>query len=179
MREFTSPWLTWVPRDPRVENEMRGVGTDKTDKSPPGGTSVSFVSAAAGLSDPSESIGGALPTLADTHAGLTNAERDKLAAEAPGDQLARLVLDAVACTPDVVAWRLYSHRLDRDLWVARDAVAAAALGADGARAGLPVVLADDLERLRDFDDHRLKHCLDVLMHFPGARLAELDPEAAS
>ena len=86
---------------------------------------------------------------------------------------------AVACAPDPAAWRLYSRRLDRELWVARDAEAATALDADGARAELPVVLADDLERLRDFDDHRLKHCLDVLMHFPGARLAELDPEAAS
>jgi hypothetical protein len=121
------------------------------------------------------------PTLAEVHAQLTTAERgQRLRAEADsGDQLAHLVVQAVACAPGVVAWRVYSRRADRQLWVARDVEASAALDADGARAGLPVVLADDLERLRDFDDHRLKHCLDVLMHFPGARLAELDPEATS
>jgi hypothetical protein len=96
-----------------------------------------------------------------------------------GDQLARLVLGAVACTPDVVAWRLYSRRLDTQLWVARDAVAVAALDVDGVRAGLPVVLADDLARLRDFDDQRLRDLLEVLAVFPGARIASLDPETAS
>jgi hypothetical protein len=180
MGEFTSPWLTWVPGDPRVENDTRQRGTDKTDKSREGATSVSFVSASAGLTDPNDSTGGALPTLADTHAGLTNTEREKRAADAaPGDQLGQLVLDAVACTPDVVAWRLYSRRLDRELWVARDAAAAVGLDAHGARVGLPVVLADDLERLRDFDDQRLRDVLEALAVFPGARLAELDPEAAS
>jgi hypothetical protein len=179
MGEFTSPWLTWVPKDPRVENDTRQRGTDKTDKSREGGTSGSFVSASSALGDLDDSIGGALPTLTDAHVGLTDSERAKLAAEAAGDQLARLVLDAVACTPDVVAWRLYSRRLDRELWVGRDAAAATALGADGARAGLPVVLADDLQRLRAFDDQRLRDVLEVLAVFPGAQLAELDPETAS
>ena len=113
-------------------------------------------------------------------ASLTAAERDRLAAEAAGgDRLAQLVVEATACSPEPVAWRLSSRRLDRELWVARDGAAAAALDADGARAGLPVVLADDLERLRDFDDRRLDDLLDVLRHFPGARIAGLDPEAAS
>jgi hypothetical protein len=120
------------------------------------------------------------PALTEVFAGLTATERHRLEAEAgAGDQLARLVLDAVACSPRVVAWRLYSRRLDRELWIARDAAAAAALEADGARAGLPVILADDLERLRAFDDRRLNDLLDVVTHFPGARLAQLDPEAAS
>jgi len=79
--------------------------------------------------------------------------------------------------PGPAAWRLYSRRLDRDLWVARDAEAATGLDADGARAGLPLVLADDLERLRNFDDQRLRRLLDVLAMFPGARLAEFDSEA--
>jgi hypothetical protein len=114
------------------------------------------------------------------HQRLDDSERTRLAGEpAAGDQLAQLVLQAVACTPDPAAWRLYSRRLDRELWLARDAGAATALDADGARAGLPVVLADDLERLRDFDDRRLNDLLDVLIYFPGARIAELDPEAAS
>jgi hypothetical protein len=120
------------------------------------------------------------PTIAEVHAQLPIAERQQLRAEADnGGQLAQLVLQVVACTPDPAAWRLYSRRLDRELWLARDAEAAAALDADGARGGLPVVLADDLERLRDFDDRRLNDLLDVLIHFPGARIAELDPKAAS
>jgi hypothetical protein len=120
------------------------------------------------------------PTVAEVHAQLAIAERQRLRAEADnGGQLAQLVLQAVACTPDPAAWRLYSRQLDRELWLARDAEAAAALDADGARAGLPVVLADDLEGLRDFDDRRLNDLLDVLIHFPGARIAELDPKAAS
>jgi hypothetical protein len=111
---------------------------------------------------------------------LEDNDRGRVTAEAAaGDQLAQLVVQAVACTPDPAAWRLYSRRLDRELWVARDAEAATALDADGARAELPVVLADDLERLRAFDDRRLNDLLDVVTHFPGARLAQLDPEAAS
>ena len=96
-----------------------------------------------------------------------------------GDHFAPLVVEAVVCTPDPTAWRLYSRRLDRELWIARDAEAARRLDTDGARDDLPVVLAHDLERLRDFDDHRLNGLLDFLMHFPGARLAQLEPEAAS
>jgi hypothetical protein len=98
---------------------------------------------------------------------------------AVGDRLAHLIVEATACTPEPCAWRLYSRRLDRELWIARDAQAATTLDVDGARAGLPVVLADDLERLRELDDRGLNNLLDVLIHFPGARLAELDPEAAS
>jgi len=86
MSEFTSPWLAWVPKNPRVENNMQGEGADKTDKSPPENTSVSFVSASAGLSDPNDSIGGALPNLARTHPRRTD---DELAAEAdPGVAMA-------------------------------------------------------------------------------------------
>jgi hypothetical protein len=96
-----------------------------------------------------------------------------------GDRLAHLMVEATACTPEPCAWRLYSRRLNRELWVARDAMAAAALDADGVRAGLPVVLADDLARLRDFDDQRLRDLLEVLAVFPGARIAALDPEVAS
>jgi hypothetical protein len=113
-------------------------------------------------------------------AGLTALEQLRLRTEADsGDPLAQLVLQAVACAPEPAAWQLYSRRLDRELWMARDAEAATALDVDGARAGLPVVLADDLERLRQLDDHRLNNLLDVLIHFPRARLAELDPEATS
>ena len=96
-----------------------------------------------------------------------------------GDQLGQLILRTTACTPEPSAWRLYSRRLDRELWLARDTQAAAALDADGARAGLPVVLADDLARLRDFDDQRLRDLLEALTVFPGARVAVLDPEVAS
>jgi len=167
MGEFTSPWFTWMPREPDAEKDTGGRGTAKTDKSLPEGTFVSFGSASRWLNRPA-------------HAELTDDDRRRLHAEADGgDQLAQLVLQAVACTPDPIAWRLYSRRLDRELWLARDTEAAAALDADGARAGLPVVLADDLERLRDFDDHQLNDLLDVLIHFPGARIADLDPEAAS
>jgi hypothetical protein len=116
------------------------------------------------------------PTLAEVHAELNDDEHQRLDAEADGgDQVAQLVLHAVACTPAPAAWRLYSRRLDRDLWVARDIEAATAL--DGARAGLPVVLADDLERLRDFDDQRLNDVLEALALFPGTRLSKLDPKA--
>ena len=216
MGEFTSPWLTWVPRDPRVENNTQGVGTDKTDKSSSRGTSVSFVGASGALNHPDDTSGGALagpcvtcgawavawgsdggawcgacwelriradgalPTLPEARAELTDDERRRLHAEADGgDQLAQLVLQAVACTPDPAAWRLYSRRLDRELWVARDTTSANELDGDGVRGDLPVVLADDLERLRELDDRRLNNLLDVLIQFPGARLAELDPEATS
>jgi hypothetical protein len=119
-------------------------------------------------------------TLAEVHTQLTTAERQRLRAEAEDcDQLAPLVVQAVACIPDAAAWRLYSRRLDRELWVARDATAATALDADGARAGLPVVLADDLERLRNLDDQRLQDLLEALAVFPGARIAALEPEVAS
>jgi hypothetical protein len=118
--------------------------------------------------------------LPEARAELTDDERRRLHAEADGgDQLAQLVLQAVACTPDPAAWRLYSRRLDRELWVARDTTSANELDGDGVRGDLPVVLADDLERLRELDERRLNNLLDVLIHFPGARLAELDPEAAS
>ena len=124
----------------------------------------------------------ARPTLAlaEVHAQLMTAERQRLRSKADsGDQLAQLILRTTACTPGPSAWRLYSRRLDRELWVARDAAAAIALDADGARAGLPVILADDLERLRDFDDQRLRDLLEALAMFPGARIAALDPEVAS
>jgi hypothetical protein len=116
-------------------------------------------------------------TLAELHAQLSATERQRLQTEADGgDQLSQLVLQAVACTSsDLTAWRLYSRRVDRELWVARDAAAAAALDADGARAGLPVVLADDLARLRDFDDQHLRDLLEALAVFPGTKIAELDP----
>jgi hypothetical protein len=121
-----------------------------------------------------------VPSLTEVCAHLMGAERGQLAAEAAGgDRLAQLVVEATACRPEPVAWRLYSRRLDRELWVARDIKAATELDRDGARNGRPVVLAGDLERLRDFDDHRLTDLLDVLIHFPGARIAELDPKAAS
>jgi hypothetical protein len=111
---------------------------------------------------------------------LDDHDRGRLATEAAaGDQLAQLVVHALACTPDPAAWRLYSRRLDRELRVARDAAAANELDGDGVRGDLPVVLADDLERLRDFDDRRLNDVLDVLVHLPGARLAELDRESGA
>lgn len=96
-----------------------------------------------------------------------------------GNRVSPLVVDAVLATPEPAAWRLWSHRLERELWVARDAAVAAQLDRDGVRDGLPVVLGCDLERLRSFDDKRLSAVLDVLALFPGARLAQLDPEAAS
>jgi hypothetical protein len=119
-------------------------------------------------------------SLAEVHASLTPEEHARLVGEAlGGDPLAQFMLDAVACTPGPSAWRLYSRRLDRELWVARDGEAAARLDRDGARGGLPVLLAADLERLRDVDDQRLGDLLDLLAVFPGARLAQLEPEVAS
>src|SRR5262245_3939701 len=119
-----------------------------------------------------------IPAFADV--SLSEAERQQLGAEArAGDRLAQLVLEATPYTPEPVAWRLSARRLDRELWVVRDVEAAAELDRDGGRAGLPVVLATELERLRAFDDQRLRDLLDVLTVFPGSRLAALDPEAAS
>src|SRR5262245_3763195 len=92
----------------------------------------------------------------------------------PVAQLADLVVQATVCTPEPAAWRLYSRRLDRELWVARDADTARALDQDRARAGLPVVLAADLERLRGFDGGRLHELLDTVAVFPGARIADPD-----
>ena len=190
MGEFTSPWLTWVPRDPRVENNTQGVGTDKTDKSSSRGTSVSFVGASGALNHPDDTSGGALagPCVtcgawavawgSDGGAWCGACWELRIRADG-GDQLAQLVLQAVACTPDPAAWRLYSRRLDRELWVARDTTSANELDGDGVRGDLPVVLADDLERLRELDERRLNNLLDVLIHFPGAWLAQLDPEADS
>jgi hypothetical protein len=63
----------------------------------------------------------------------------------PVPQLPDVVMQATVCAPEPAAWRLYSRRLDRELWVARDADAARALDQDGVRGGLPVVLAADLE----------------------------------
>jgi hypothetical protein len=113
----------------------------------------------------------------------TERDRARLVTEAAtGDRLAHLVLDAIHCQPrsaEPAAWRLHSKRLARDLWVARDGDAATALDGDGIRNGLPVVLADDLERLRDFTDQRLNDLLDVLSVFPGARLGQLEPEGTA
>src|SRR5262245_1595973 len=138
MAEFKSPWMTWVPRDPRVEENMREGGTDKTDRSASGQAFVSFVSAYGRRNNPDDSSGAladscvgcgaravawgsegggtwcvacwkervgeiadgalpALPILAETHAGLTEADRARLAAEAAaGDELAQLVLQSPA-----------------------------------------------------------------------------------
>jgi hypothetical protein len=90
-----------------------------------------------------------------------------------------LVVEATICAPEASAWRLYSRRLDRELWLVRDLEAAAELDRDGVRQGLPVVLAGDLSQLRSFDDQRLGDFLDLLAVFPGSRVAQLEPEAAS
>jgi hypothetical protein len=92
----------------------------------------------------------------------------------PVAQLPDVVVEATVCTPAPVAWRLYSRRLDRELWVARDGAAASALDQDGVRGGLPVVLAVDLERLRTFDGGRLHDLLDALAVFPGSRITDPD-----
>jgi hypothetical protein len=108
----------------------------------------------------------------EVHAGLSDAERERLNTEAAtGDSLARLVLDAVHCTPEPAAWRLDSRRLGTELWVVRDSAALAELEKNGA--GLPVVHAADLPQLHAFEDQRLNDLLDVLAIFPGARLAQL------
>src|SRR5262249_51805805 len=100
-----------------------------------------------------------IPAFADV--GLSEAERQQLGAEArAGDRLTQPVLEATAYTTEPVAWRLSARRLDRELWVVRDVEAAADLDQDDVRAGLPVVLAADLERWRAFDDQRLRDLLD-------------------
>src|SRR5262245_44215435 len=84
-----------------------------------------------------------------------------------------LTLRAAVGRPGAWAWRVYSQRLGRELWIARDADMVRALEQDGARAGLPVVLNDDFERLETLDDRRLHQVLDALASSPGARLADL------
>jgi hypothetical protein len=55
--------------------------------------------------------------------------------------------DDVAC-----AWRIYSHRLHRELWLYRDDDALGELIADGALVGLPALHLEDVARLRGMDD---------------------------
>jgi len=74
------------------------------------------------------------------------------------------------------AWRLWSNRLQRELWICRDAGALAELEGDDARGGLPVVLADDLERLRDLDDAIMHAVLDICAAWPGCRMVDALPE---
>lgn len=101
---------------------------------------------------------------------LDDQERDQLRADAAKDDvLAGAIVQAVACAPEPCAWKLYSKKLERALWVARDMAAVADLPADG----LPVVLADDLDRLRGWTDQRLAAVLEALAVFPGARLADV------
>jgi hypothetical protein len=104
---------------------------------------------------------------------VSAADRARLEAEASaGDPLAQTVLQTVACMPDACAWKLYSQRLNRELWVARDDDALADLAAEGIHAGLPVVLAAELEELRQLDTATLAAVLDVKATFgPGTRLA--------
>jgi len=64
-------------------------------------------------------------------------------------------------TPRQWCWLVNSRRLDRLLWICRDATSAAAL-IEGDRA-VPVLVGDDLERLCDVDDDRRLHArLDAL-----------------
>jgi hypothetical protein len=108
---------------------------------------------------------------------LTPGERQRLHAEAAsGDPLAAAIVAAVACAPEACAWRLYSPRLGRELWVVRDLEALRALEHDGLE-GLPAVHGDDLERFRTLDDQRLADVLDALAVFPGARIADLAHDA--
>jgi hypothetical protein len=118
--------------------------------------------------------------LLDAHARLSPREhahlKDKSAAR---DHLAEMMLRAVACVPEPFAWRLYSQRLDRELWVCRDARVLAELEADTAREGLPIILADDLERLRGLDDLPLHAVLDCAAQWPGTRVVDAVPEPES
>lgn len=124
------------------------------------------------------------PTLRQAFDDLTPADRQRLDAEAAqGDGLAGTVLElltqpasdtgpAFPSGGEPVGWLLYSRRLDRELWVARDADAAATLPADS----LPVVLADELQRLRGLDDTTLRAVLDSKCVFPEARVVPPPPE---
>jgi hypothetical protein len=91
----------------------------------------------------------------------------------PSDPLASTLTATVAvpAAADPVAWRLYSHRLGRELWVVADVQALAELERDGL-GGLPVILGDDLEHLRPLDDATLDALLDVTATWPGTRVAD-------
>lgn len=108
---------------------------------------------------------------------LTPGERARLRADAQeGNALAAATLRTIATMADgeVAAWRLYSSRLDVELWLVRDLEALAALQADGAVGELPVVLADELPALRGRDDEDLRRLLTAKQVFgPTTRLNDL------
>jgi hypothetical protein len=73
----------------------------------------------------------------------------------------QLELQEARGTPRQWCWRVYSRRLGRVLWIARDQDAARALLVEGDRE-VPVLFPDDLDDLRDVDDRRLHARLDEL-----------------
>jgi len=110
-----------------------------------------------------------------THQALSADARARLRAEADaGDQLAAMILRAVLTPPATApcAWRLYSRRLDREVWIVKNTAALAELVADDARGGLPIVMADDLAPLRRLDDLTLNAVLDTCARWPRARVAD-------
>ena len=85
----------------------------------------------------------------------------------------------VTCMPAPCAWRLYLPRLDRELWVCRDAAALGELEADAAAGGLPVLMTDDVERLRHVDELTLNAVLDTCANWPGCRVVDALPNAGA
>lgn len=91
-----------------------------------------------------------------------------------GDPSASAMLTGTLVPADeACAWRVYSHRLHRELWIARDEDALRELIADGALEGLPAIAVADVEKLRELDDTMLGKVLDVCAAMPGARVADV------
>ncbi len=117
---------------------------------------------------------------------VTEAEVAALRAEKP--ELLRLLADTAnpATAPgsaeeftatlapegEPCAWRVFSRRVDRELWLCRDLAALADLQHDGFD-GPPAMLVADVERLRTMNDTMLHRVFDALAVFPGARLADV------
>jgi hypothetical protein len=130
------------------------------------------------VSDPALSSLSSL--LRDAYASLDTTDRGRLEAEAAeGNALAGTVLHLTATDMDgePIAWKLYSHRLGVELWVARDLRALAELEHDHALGDLPVVLGDELGDLAGLDIDTVRALLAAKVSFgPTTRVTHLPPD---